>query len=493
MTDISGDVWLGIDLGTQSVRALAVTDDGHIVGAGTYKLTSTREQARHEQDPEEWWRAVSTACAQALRDVPNDAVQGVAVDGTSGTVLLIDSAGQPLTPGLMYDDGRAAAEAERVNEVGEAVWSKLGYGRMQAVWALPKLLWLLRRRPTLVRGARLAMQTDFINRRLVGHDVATDLSTALKTGADLITEDWPHEVMSALDVPGGLLPPLVRSGAPLGNVSNDAAEATGIPVGTPVYAGATDGCAAQLGAGVVDVGSWNSVLGTTLVLKGVTRDLLHDPQGAVYSHKAPNGTWLPGGASSTGAGAIARDFADRDLAALENEARRHGRTGVIAYPLVSDGERFPFVAPQARPFILGTPRDDAERYAAVLQGVAFIERLAFDHLDLLGAPLGGRIVLTGGGTKSAYWSRLRADVLRRPLDIPENAEPALGMAVVAAASGLDPAEAAARMVRVRETVEPGPGPGAAHDDAYLRLVGELESRGWLPAATAAHVRKRTTG
>jgi sugar (pentulose or hexulose) kinase len=362
---------------------------------------------------------------------------------------------------------------------------------MQAVWALPKLLWLLRRRPTLVRGARLAMQTDFINRRLTGHDVATDLSTALKTGADLITEDWPHETMADLDVPDGLLPPLVRSGAPLGNVSNDAAEATGIPAGTPVFAGATDGCAAQLGAGVVDVGSWNSVLGTTLVLKGVTRELLHDPQGAVYSHKAPNGTWLPGGASSTGAGVIARDFASRDLDALENEARRHEDTDVVAYPLGADGERFPFVAPQARPFLLGTPRDDAEHYAAVLQGVAFIERLAYDHLDHLGAPLDGRIVLTGGATRSAYWCRLRADILGRPLDIPENAQPALGMAVLAAASGRDPAEAAARMVRVRETVDPRP--GAGHDDAYLRLVGELESRGWLPPETAAHVQKRTTG
>ena len=88
-----------------------------------------------------------------------------------------------------------------------------------------------------------------------------------------------------------------------------------------MVSGATDGCAAQLGAGALSVGSWNSVLGTTLVLKGVTRELIRDPLGAVYSHKAPNGDWLPGGASSTGAGVISRDFPGADL----DELNRRGQ------------------------------------------------------------------------------------------------------------------------------------------------------------------------
>ncbi|MFB9840722.1 carbohydrate kinase, partial [Actinoallomurus acaciae] len=86
-----------------------------------------------------------------------------------------------------------------------------------------------------------------------------------------------------------------------------AAEVTGIRAGTPIVAGMTDGCAAQLGAGRLTPGSWNSVLGTTLLLKGVTREPLRDPYGVVYSHRAPDDVWLPGGASSTGAGAISRD------------------------------------------------------------------------------------------------------------------------------------------------------------------------------------------
>ena len=197
------------------------------------------------------------------------------------------------------------------------MWAELGYQRMQPAWALPKLLWLLHDPGTPTAGTRMLHQRDFINERLIGHPVPTDLSNALKTGAHLVDEKWPEEVFDALGVPQPMLPGLVRSGTRIGTVSADAALATGIPAGTPVISGATDGCAAQLGAGALSVGSWNSVLGTTLILKGVTRELVQDPLGVVYSHKGPDGDWLPGGASSTGAGAISRDFAGKDLGMLE--------------------------------------------------------------------------------------------------------------------------------------------------------------------------------
>lgn len=461
-------VWVGIDLGTQSVRALAVTGDGQVAGMGSAPLTSHRDGPRHEQDPEQWWQAVSLACRQA---VPSGTVHGVAVDGTSGTILL-DGHG----PALMYDDSRA--DASLVNEAGAEVWAALGYRRMQRSWALPKLLWLLKE----YGHGRLLHQTDYVNRHLVGHDVPTDLSNALKTGAHLIDEDWPWEVLSALGVDPSVLPKLVRPGTQIGVVCAVAEEATGIPQGTPVIAGMTDGCAAQLGAGALRPGSWNSVLGTTLVIKGVTRDLIHDPLGAVYSHRGPDGDWLPGGASSTGSGAIP---ADAPIEELLDQAGQYEPASTLAYPLVSAGERFPFVAPEARGFVIG---EGPDRFAAIVQGIGFVERLCFDYLDLLGAPLDGTLTLTGGTTRSAYWCQLRADILGRPVTLPENAEPALGMAVLAASQGRRVADVAAEMVRVRQTIDPRPG---RFDGAYLRLVDELARRGWLPQALAVHARERT--
>jgi D-ribulokinase len=483
-----GDVWVGIDLGTQSVRALAVSGAGEVLGTGTSPLESHRDGPRHEQDPARWLAAARDACAGALAGLTGRRVGGVAVDGTSGTVLLVDADGRPLTVGLMYDDTRAAEYTERVNEAGAGLWASLGYRRMQPAWALPKLLWLLHEHPDLAGHATLAHQADVINRALVGGPVPTDLSNALKTGADLIHETWPLDVLDRLGVPARLLPGLVRSGTPIGTVCAEAAALTGLPEGTPVIAGCTDGCAAQLGAGALAVGSWNSVLGTTLILKGVTAELLADPLGVVYSHKSPDGRWLPGGASGTGAGAIARRFPGRDLDQLGAAAHEFEPAGVLAYPLASArGERFPFVAPDAEAFVLGSPRDDSELYAAMLQGISYVERLCFDYLASLGAPVDGDLLLTGGGTRSAYWCQLRADVLGRPVKLPASAEPALGMAVMAATPGRAPADVAAEMVRIRTVIEPRPAVAGRFEEPYLRLVGELARRGWLPADTAAMV------
>ncbi|GGO93996.1 FGGY-family carbohydrate kinase [Wenjunlia tyrosinilytica] len=487
---LPGDVWLGIDLGTQSVRVLAVTASGQVAGQGSQPLTSHRDGPRHEQDPRQWWTAFQAAARHALSGIAPASVKGAAVCATSGTVLLADRTGQPLTPALMYDDARAAEQSRRVNEAGAALWERLGY-RTQPSWALPKLMWLLANGPVLPPGARLLHQADCLTRQLTGHDTAADWSHALKTGYDPDHGTWPTEVLEAVGVPLVLLPEVVPPGSVLGTVSGAAAEATGVPAGTAVVAGMTDGCAAQIGAGALEVGAWNSVLGTTLVLKGVTAHRPRDPLGVLYCHRAPEGTWLPGGASSVGAGAVSQAFTGRDLAELDARARAHEPADAVSYPLVSRGERFPFVAPQAEAFTLGRPRDDAERHACLLQGVAFAERLCFDYLDLLGAPTGGPLTLTGGGSRSPYWCQLRADVLGRPVSVPENAEAALGMAILARSRGRDLADTARSMVRLREVLDPRPELTPRLLEAHLRLVTELEARGWLPKALAQHSRERS--
>ncbi|MFF5262724.1 FGGY-family carbohydrate kinase [Actinomadura viridis] len=480
--------WLGIDLGTQSVRALVADASGRVLGRGSAPLAGHRAAAgRHEQGPEDWWTGVRTAVRDAL-DGLDAAVLGVAVCSTSGTVLLAGPSGEALTAGLMYDDGRAAAEAAEAQETGAEVWDRLGV-RIQPSWALAKALWLVRR--GVAPGARLAHQADFVNRRLVGGPVATDSSHALKTGYDLLSESWPMGVFEELGLDPALLPGVVRPGTVLGAVCREAAEATGIAEGTPVVAGMTDGCASQLGSGALRVGRWNSVLGTTLVLKGVTAEPVRDPAGVMYSHRSPDGTWLPGGASSVGAGALP---AGADLAALDARAAAWEPSTAVAYPLVSRGERFPFLAPGAVGFMLGDPADDGDRHAALLQGVAFAERLALAYVGALGAPVEGPVTFTGGAARSAYWCQLRADVLGRPARVPEHADPALGMAILAACAtqegpGRPLADIAESMVRIRAAVEPRPGGTERFTGSYHRLLDELERRGWLPAEVAAHARE----
>lgn len=508
----AGPAWVGIDLGTQSVRVLAVDDDGRTLAAASRRLSSHREGRRHEQDPESWWSSVADALAEVCAALAGP-VGGVATCSTSGTLLLADRSGRPLTPGVMYDDGRAQGAVDRVAEAGRDVWDRLGY-RMQASWALPKLVHLLTEvGGSLPRGARVLHQGDVIAERLVGSPVATDSSQALKTGVDLETLQWPAEVLDRLGVSGALLPEVVLPGTVLGTVCPAAAERTGLPVGTAVVAGMTDGCAAQLGAGALAPGEWNSVLGTTLVLKGVTAGLLRDPSGAVYSHRAPHqgvaGTplWLPGGASSTGAGTVSALFPDADLARLTAAAAELLARGEapVAYPLSGRGERFPFVAPAAEGFVLhdGAVLGLAEHaalagapasFAGVLQGIALLERLCFDLLSLLGATVDASVALTGGGSRNRLWNQLRCDVLGVGARIPANAEPALGMAVLAAAGseseGPGLVERARAMVTLTEELVPRAGQREAAMARHVLLVDALEQQGLVHHELAAHARTR---
>ncbi|SNS99584.1 Sugar (pentulose or hexulose) kinase [Asanoa hainanensis] len=451
-------LFAGVDVGTQSLRVLLADEHGTVVARAGRPLTSRRTGGRHEQDPAEWWAALGAA----FREVGPDRVGAVAICGTSGTFLLADRSGTPHTPALMYDDTRATG-----------------------TWALPKLRWLLRHGPDEVRtglaDGRLVVRHcgDHLADRLSGELVATDWTSALKTGYD---DGW-----AASEVPAAALPEVVRPGTLIGTVGPAGAAHTGLPVGTPLRAGLTDGCAAQVAAGALAPGSWNSVLGTTLVVKGVTTTRLADPSGGVYSHRHPDGGWLPGGASNVGAAAVDDRFPDADRAGLELKAVKHEPAGAVVYPLRGRGERFPFVRPDAEAFTLGEFSGPADHYAGLLQGVAYVERLCYAHLRRLGADTTGSLALTGGATRSRYWSQLRADVLGRPVLIPATPEPALGMAVVAAAGDGGLTETAARMVRTADIVAPRPGDRFAKP--FARFVDALAARGYVDEALAAYAKE----
>ncbi len=376
----------------------------------------------------------------------------------------------------MYDDARATAEADAVNLAGAELWSQLSY-RMQPSWALPKLCWLAHHH-TLSSTARLVHQNDFVNAHLAGRLVATDSSHGLKTGYDLIRSEWPTAILDKLNLPRALFPEVVPPGQPIGEVCATAAQQTGLPVGLPIFSGMTDGCAAQIAAGVVTPGSWNSVLGTTLVIKGVTTDLLNDPLGVVYSHRSADGNWLPGGASSTGAGTLTKDFPQADLDALNRAAAAAGPSPLVTYPLAGQGERFPFAAPAAHSFTLGKAANPEQHYAGILQGVAFLERLSFDYLRHLGAPMHGILTFTGGATRSREWNQLRANVLEREIAIPAVSEGAFGMAILVAAHMNSLNDVSRRMVRMQETISPDRS-FSEYAAQYGALVDELASRGWL--------------
>jgi len=479
---MTGTAYLGIDVGTQSVRVMAVTEDGDVAASASAPLASHREGVRHEQQPEEWWTATARSCRSVMSQLGGAKVLGLSVDATSGTIVVIDSHLRSFGPALMYDDGRAREEAAEVNQVGSSRWREMSY-RMQPSWALPKAVWL-DRNGALPQSSRVVHQNDFINARLASKLLSTDSSNALKTGYDLIRTEWPTEVMEALRFDSSRLPNVVPPGTLIGETSLQAQAETGIPSRVPIYAGMTDGCAAQIASGTISAGSWNSVMGTTLVIKGVTPCLMHDPFGVIYSHRSPDGMWLPGGASSTGAGIIAKEFDRGELALLNEAALSADPTGLSVYPLAGKGERFPFFTPDAEGFTIGQANSQQMRYRSVLEGIACIERLSFDVLRSLGAPVDGNFTILGGATNSEAFNQIRADILQRSLTIPTVPESAFGMAVLAAASTSSIQTAVQRMVRVSRVIEPSR-TFTAYAKQYSTLIAELDRRGWLSQALAA--------
>lgn len=465
--------YIGIDVGTQGARCVVVAADGAVLGEGAAALATGQSwpDGRHEQTPDAWWTAVCRASREAMASAGPGPIEALSVSGTSGTLLAIDREGRPLGPALMYNDSRAREEAERANAAAASGLLRLGY-RFGASWGLPKLLWLLAHKPES-DAWRYVHPADFIMGRLTNRHGVSDYSNALKTGYDLQGECWPDYIVEDLGVPSGLLPEVVRPGASVGQVSAAAAARTGIPAGATVAAGVTDGVAAFFASGAIQPGDANSTLGTTLVLKALAARLVTDPKGRFYSHRHPEGGWIPGGASNVGGECLKVLFPGADLAPIEASIRaRPGK--VLAYPLVRRGERLPLANPDLEGFV-PTGGDPAERLLACLEGVAYVERWAYEEMSALGVPYPERVFSTGGGAKSDLWRQIRADVLGLPVLRPARADSAFGMAVLAASRDAGLAAAAERMVCVESTCTPQlAGPYA---ESYQRFREECDRRG----------------
>ena len=480
--------FLGIDVGTQGARALITDLDGSLLAFASMQFTGAEVPGLpagwHEQYPRAWREAVLRVVAQVsadLKRVGGPPVQALSVTSTSGTLCLVDALGEPLCPAIMYGDTRSADLSAEVQAAGASLAERLGY-RFNASFALSKLVWVGRAHPERLAQTRWCLSpADLVAGWLTGEWGVSDWTNALKMGYDLIDLRWPAFIEEALSLPARILPRVVAPGTPIGAVSAPAAEMTGLPIGARVVAGSTDGTASQLASGAVSPGDWNSTLGTTLVIKGVTRDLLHDPQGRIYSHRHLEGYWLPGGASSTGAECLAERFG-QDLDALNRAALAHSPTGLVAYPLVRQGERFPFSRPRATGFLLGESPDWEVLYTAHLEGLAYVERLSYEVLRGLGAEVRDTIHVAGGATDSDAGLQIRADVLDRRLLAPVVPSGAMGAAVLAAHghSGDGLSAVARRMVHHEREVTPRPGRHAMYVDGSERFVRACEERGYLP-------------
>lgn len=421
-------MFLGIDIGTSGVRACAVDARGDIQGMESAPLAPPRQDGNAiDQDPECWWHATAVTISKLGRSIDLEAVERICVDGTSGTLLLIDADGRPCTPGLMYNDARAAKEAGRIASIAPKESGAHG-----ASSALAKLLHLLSN--PKASNARLAVhQADWIAGRLAGEHGVSDENNALKLGYDPVTRTWPAW-LEQLGVSRTMLPRVLVPGTPFAEIDSKIAAELGLSGSARIAAGTTDGVAAFIATRADAPGDAVTSLGTTLVVKLLATQPIFAADQGVYSHRLGE-RWLAGGASNSGGGALLAHFSAADMERLTPQLRPEEPTGLDYYPLPKRGERFPIADPTLAARITPRPAEDHRFFQALLEGVASIEALAYQQLARLGAPPLRRVISIGGGAVNEAWTEIRRRALGIPVSTAEQTEASYGAARLAMQGG----------------------------------------------------------
>ncbi|RPE08513.1 carbohydrate kinase [Chitinophaga lutea] len=469
------DYFIGIDVGTQGARVLLADETGRPVAAFEEQFPLHRE----EQDPEHWW----AACLRCLEQLPTGYnVKAIAVTSTSGTIIPLGRNGLPLHNAIMYSDGRQAEQGARCRQLALAHHPD-GYTGFNTSSGLPKMLWFIEQYPHKTEQLyKFIHAADYITGKLCGRFDRSDFTNVLKSGYDVEGQRWPEYIWEKLPLRREWLQEAVPSGTPLGPVT---ARIKGLPDNVMVVAGMTDGCASQVASGAVNPGDWNTTIGTTLVVKGVTLAAVKDPEDRLYSHRHPEGYWMPGGASNTGADWVTKLFAGR-IDALNEAAAQLCPTPYLVYPLLQRGERFPFVAPQAEGF--ATPGlSDEEHFTAAMEGVAYIEKLAYEMIEKLSGEKVKAVYTAGGASNSNVWLHIRSNVLNLPLYKMQQVSGAAGAAILAASKTRyrSVMEAAAAMAHTERIVRPQAGITDLYTATYHRFKQQLTEKGYIPEQTYA--------
>jgi len=418
------ELFLGIDVGTSGIRAIAIDAAGEPHGQCAVPLPAPhRNGVRVEQDPGLWRRGLTEVLRELLRRVPARHIRAVAVDGTSGTVLLTDERGRPLGPALMYNDARAQSEAQRIGHIAPRQSAAHGPSA-----GLAKLLHLQGHRDA-ARARHVLSQADWIAGLLCGRYGVSDANNCLKLGHDPVEGCWP-QWLARLGVRTELLPEVVTPGTPIGTVSEAAATEFGLVAGTTVVAGTTDSTAAFLATGAERPGEAVTSLGSTLVLKVLAQQPVFAPEYGVYSQPL-GGLWLAGGGSNSGGAVLKQHFTEEQMAAMTPSLRPELPTGLDYYPLPGRGERFPVNDPLLAPRLEPRPEDKLMFFQGLLEGIARIEQRGYRLLAELGAPYPVSVRSVGGGARNPAWTAIRQQLLQVPLVSPAHQEAAYGAALLA--------------------------------------------------------------
>ena len=490
--------FLGIDISTTGAKALIIDEHGDFIASHTteYPL-STPKPLWSEQNPLDWWNGACASIKAALSaaHLSGDQIAAIGMTGQMHGLVMLDKADHILRPAILWNDQRTGAQCEEITaKVGglDRLLALIG-NQVLPGFTAPKIVWVRENEPDVYdQTTHVLLPKDYVRFCLTG-EYATEVSDA--SGMSLLDVEqrvWSKEMLSALEIPEAWLPICTESDVVSGRISESAAKATGLKVGTPVVGGGGDQAAQAVGSGIVQSGVISVTSGTSGVVFAHSDHYAAEAQGRLHAfcHAVP-GKWHYMGVMLSAGGSFRwlRDsIGDVEKAAaqligvdpyelLTQEAATApvGSEGLLFLPYLT-GERTPYPDPQARGAFVGLTlrHGKAHLVRSVLEGVSFGLRDSLELIKGLGVPI-TQVRASGGGARSAVWRQIQADVFGAELVLVNVTEGAAYGAALLAGVGAGKyasvEEAVAATVKVTDRTTPITANAQAYEKLYPAYRG----------------------
>ena len=497
---------IGVDVGTSSSKGVLVDNTGRILATASIVHEVDRPRSGWvEMDAQTWWSEFIQLSHQLLAAIRGEGIEpqvrSVGVSGMGPCVLLADEHDQPVRPAMLYGvDSRADAQISRMTEeLGDEAIAEVGGSLLTSQAAGPKIAWIADEEPeAYARARRLFMPASWLARKLTGvyvldHQSASQTSPLYDVDAEAWHEPWWRQFAPGLDAP-----PLAWAGDIAGAVTDEAAHATGLPVGIPVIVGTIDAWTEGVSVGAHEPGDLMLMYGSTMFLIATGTETLRVPSmwTTVGAFKGTRN--LAGGLATSGA---LTDWlknltaADYPTLLHEAEASGAGARGLLMLPYFA-GERTPIQDPNARGVIAGLTIEHGrgDLYRAALESTAFGVRHNIETLRAAGADI-RRVVAVGGGTQGSLWMQIVSDVTGLAQEVPRTTIGASYGAAFLAAVSIAPSNEVPDIRAwnpVETTVIPDSADASLYDrlfDRYLRLYSSTRELVHELAAAASPLQK----
>lgn len=475
---------MGIDLGTSSVRAMLMRENGDILAVEGENYDVVIPQPRHaEQDPHLWWEKTTEVIRRALAKsaVAPDDIAALSFSGQMHGLVCLDAQRRVVRPAIIWPDQRsAAAIAGIMDRCDRDMLIKNVQNAIATGFLIASLYWLKQNEPeNYARTAFVMLPKDYIKFRLSGEIVADRSDAAGSLAFDNVNLRWADALLRHIDIDIGKFPPVGPSTQVVGSVTPDAAKATGLATATKVVNGGADQAMQAIGNGIVEDGVFAANIGTGGQISTSMAKPVFDSQlrTSTFAHALPGRWYVMGALLSSGASLkwlAGKVLGQTDYALLSKEAESvpPGTGGLLFLPYLT-GERTPHLDPDARAVFFGLTLGHERKHMvrAVMEGVAYALRDCMEIIVGMGLPC-RKLIASGGGANSPLWLQIQADVLGHPVHRSLVTEQAcLGAAITAGVGAgvyADFAGATRALVRFDDKVYE---PIAANEAAYGRGYG----------------------